>query len=437
MTTSVFFLDTPEGKHYSVQVEARELQYADCKYLVYTYQFRMCDLLPATWQEQNCPNCTFHKSDSNFSCKLIFFAKWEHSYAYFCENINTWYDNRLNLNHSMWIQCITLQVVHTNPFNFSHSFTFDSGTWCYCKVPLSLENGDSLWLQVQLAALKQIKTFCNSLVPPSISDDQRGATSCASSPVPWLLLLSDPLSSRFYRHYRQSNIFNQTLWLPLIRGEASQSAPLRNQGSRDAFLDLKHILPLNAGRGGGKHTGSENTFPLIFSTQGMFQRSGNSSQPHICPSCQNWGEELGWEWVSGRQNKSNSERVGEGQWQWQQKQLMKTMPEFPDALKLSTLLILTCISMLCMRSPAAIKAKYISLIKLTDFSREVVRESKNKRDKKYWHRYDCLPRKMASINSSWVQCSFTVGFQPCIYRGGKGDDSCACCHVSSSIHHLW
>lgn len=144
MTTSVFFLDTPEGKHYSVQVEARELQYADCKYLVYTYQFRMCDLLPATWQEQNCPNCTFHKSDSNFSCKLIFFAKWKHSYAYFCENINTWYDNRLNLNHSMWIQCITLQVVHTNPFNFSHSFTFDSGTWCYCKVPLSLENGDSV-----------------------------------------------------------------------------------------------------------------------------------------------------------------------------------------------------------------------------------------------------------------------------------------------------
>lgn len=68
---------------------------------------------------------------------------------------------------------------------------------------------------------------------------------------------------------------------------------------------------------------------------------------------------------------------------------MKTMPEFPDALELSTLLILTCISMLCMHSPAAIKAKYISLIKLTDFSREVVRESKNKRDKKYWHRYDC------------------------------------------------
>lgn len=169
----------------------------------------------------------------------------------------------------------------------------------------------------------------------------------------------------------------------------------------------------------------------------MFQRSGNSSQPHICPSSQNWGEELGWEWVSGRQNKSNSERVGEGQWQWQQKQLMKTMPEFPDALELSTLLILTCISMLCMRSPAAIKAKYISLIKLTDFSREVVRESKNKEDKKYWHRYDCLPRKMASINFSWVQCSFTVGFQPCIYRGGKGDDSCACCRVSSSIHHLW
>lgn len=53
---------------------------------------------------------------------------------------------------------------------------------------------------------------------------------------------------------------------------------------------------------------------------------------------------------------------------------MKTMPEFPDALELSTLLILTCISMLCMCSPAAIKAKYISLIKLTDFSREVVRE---------------------------------------------------------------
>lgn len=88
------------------------------------------------------------------------------------------------------------------------------------------------------------KNIYSHSVPSDISGDQRWAVSAAEPQEPRPLSLLDPLSSGF-DHNRWSIIINQVLWLPLIRGDVSQSVVLGNQGSQAAFasFDLKKHSP--------------------------------------------------------------------------------------------------------------------------------------------------------------------------------------------------
>lgn len=143
-----------------------------------------------------------------FSCWLLYFSEWNHRF-------------------------FTSQGVHANSPNFHHI---------------------SLWpvhsnIQFPLASRSThcavtSKNIYSHSVPSDISGDQRWAVSTAEPQEPRPLSLLDPLSSGF-DHNRWSIIINQVLWLPLIRGDVSQSVVLGNQGSQAAFasFDLKKHLP--------------------------------------------------------------------------------------------------------------------------------------------------------------------------------------------------
>lgn len=109
-------------------------------------------------------------------------------------------------------------------------FPFDPSTWYHSNILFSLKGPHSLWLLVQTAALKKVKTFTAIWCLQVFQVIKGEPTVLQHHRDPSQSSLLHPLSSGFDHHYRWSVIFNQDLWLLLIRAETSQSAALTNQG---------------------------------------------------------------------------------------------------------------------------------------------------------------------------------------------------------------
>lgn len=171
------------------------------------------------------------------------------------------------------------------------------------------------------------------------------------------------LSSGFDHHHRWSIIFNQALWLLLIRGETSQSAALRNQGSPPPFTLL---------------TPREDTITAA----STFHRP--NSHQRVCPPNQKRRVCMrGVTTKAVNENKSPIPRCI-----WIVHYLVTALPLF--------------LTMLCMPSPAAVTAINITYHAGWLIEREGGREGERERE----------GRQMASINFSWVPYSSTIWLQP-------------------------